>query len=670
MEPFSDLPAQKRARISGQEYVNTFVSVASHPQTLNPAAELSELLRTLPSVSPPLASNPLQPGQPCAAYPASMQQSQPLLQCAPPAPPPPPAPLLQPVPPTSTTSAAMLQMLGGHGSTAGAQMQAPAFPATTQMQAPAFPASPQMQAAPILAQEGAGQQPALQKDEFTIGQQVEMRNDDNSAWSTGYVTSLQPLSVAYSKDGMGIPWKFVRSQASAQQEAMRQQQEALQQQQYMQQLALQQHEAMQQAAMQQQAMQYSMQWSMQQQQAALQQARTHVRPPQQLPAPPAQMSAADQGTDVVDHYGALDVETSSDEATVKKAYRKLVLKWHPDKHPADREQAEVKIRAINEAYEVISNSTKRAAYDAQREAIERLKQGARLPVDLQAQPRHDIPREFMLMPMGWPDKFIRYSGDVDYSGSREAHCFVHSRCDAKMDGGLAYFEPFFQACKLSLWWLPQVKNMCRIRAIEARTRSTRGEAVVAGRAGGMNLGFYLDLTSMTDSGVVLMDARKGEKDEHVNFIVQPSPWYSGAWRFEAASRPGWFLCFQPPTYLRMVAQDSKAISHAACILDFTLVDFLVMYKFIDIAEILGALLQNVPDPGWITLEQLKCQPSVADYFTRILQVPTWSDEDFQTYFEGHYDTWEFCATPCCMVRLRRKAQVVTPHASNVLGFPS
>ena len=80
-----------------------------------------------------------------------------------------------------------------------------------------------------------------------------------------------------------------------------------------------------------------------------------------------------------------------------------------------------------------------------------------------------------------------------------------------------------------------------------------GEAAAAGRAGGMNLGFYADLTSMTDSGVVLMDARKGEKDEHVNFTVQPSPWYKGAWRFEASCRPGWFLCFQPPTHLRMVS---------------------------------------------------------------------------------------------------------------------
>merc|ERR1719502_1438705 len=95
-------------------------------------------------------------------------------------------------------------------------------------------------------------------------------------------------------------------------------------------------------------------------------------------------------TDVVDHYGALEVEASADAATVKKAYRKLVLKWHPDKHPADREKAEEKIRSINEAYEILSNPTKRAAYDTQRTAIERLKKGGGPPPTLASQPRHNI----------------------------------------------------------------------------------------------------------------------------------------------------------------------------------------------------------------------------------------------------------------------------------------
>jgi len=291
-----------------------------------------------------------------------------------------------------------------------------------------------------------------------------------------------------------------------------------------------------------------------------------------------------------------------------------------------------------------------------------------LPVDLEAQPRHDIPREFFLMPMGMPDKFVRPKGSVDYKGYTEARCYVHSRSDAKMDRGLAYFEPFFQATKLSLWWLPAVKNMCRIRAIEVRTRSTRGEAVVAGRAGGMNLGFYLDTRNGTDSGCVLMDARKGEKDEHVNFIVQPSPWYKGAWRFEAASTPGWFLCFQPPTYLRMVKQAPKAVSHEKCVLDFTLVDFAVMYRFMDFGEILAALLEHVPEPGWVTLDSIKCQQNIVEYFSSILQVQGWSDEDFQTYFDGHYDKWEFNATPPYHVRLRRQSQNAPAQTAQPSGL--
>merc|ERR1711957_730568 len=96
-----------------------------------------------------------------------------------------------------------------------------------------------------------------------------------------------------------------------------------------------------------------------------------------------------------------------------------------------------------------------------------------------------------------------------------------------------------------------------------------------------------------------------------------------------------------------------AKSHQGCILDFTLVDFAVMYKFLDIAEVLLALCENIPEPGWAMLEQLKCETTVVQYFTEILQVPMWSDEDFQTYFEAHFDRWEFNTAPCFMVRLRR-----------------
>lgn len=48
---------------------------------------------------------------------------------------------------------------------------------------------------------------------------------------------------------------------------------------------------------------------------------------------------------------------------VKKSYRKLALKWHPDRNPNNREEAEVKFKEISRAYEIISDPEKRQLYD-------------------------------------------------------------------------------------------------------------------------------------------------------------------------------------------------------------------------------------------------------------------------------------------------------------------
>lgn len=63
-----------------------------------------------------------------------------------------------------------------------------------------------------------------------------------------------------------------------------------------------------------------------------------------------------------DYYDVLGVSKSADATEIKKAYRKLAMKYHPDKNQGDKE-AEEKFKEINEAYEVLSDETKRRNYD-------------------------------------------------------------------------------------------------------------------------------------------------------------------------------------------------------------------------------------------------------------------------------------------------------------------
>lgn len=63
-----------------------------------------------------------------------------------------------------------------------------------------------------------------------------------------------------------------------------------------------------------------------------------------------------------DYYEVLGVSKNATEAELKKAYRKMAVKYHPDQNPGDKE-AEAKFKEVNEAYEVLSDSQKRAQYD-------------------------------------------------------------------------------------------------------------------------------------------------------------------------------------------------------------------------------------------------------------------------------------------------------------------
>lgn len=63
-----------------------------------------------------------------------------------------------------------------------------------------------------------------------------------------------------------------------------------------------------------------------------------------------------------DYYEVLGVSKDADEATIKKAYRKLAKKYHPDINPGDKE-AEAKFKEASEAYAVLSDADKRRQYD-------------------------------------------------------------------------------------------------------------------------------------------------------------------------------------------------------------------------------------------------------------------------------------------------------------------
>lgn len=64
-----------------------------------------------------------------------------------------------------------------------------------------------------------------------------------------------------------------------------------------------------------------------------------------------------------DYYETLGVPKNASEDEIKKAYRKLAMKHHPDRNHGDSKDAETKFKEVKEAYEMLSDSQKRAAYD-------------------------------------------------------------------------------------------------------------------------------------------------------------------------------------------------------------------------------------------------------------------------------------------------------------------
>ena len=63
-----------------------------------------------------------------------------------------------------------------------------------------------------------------------------------------------------------------------------------------------------------------------------------------------------------DYYDLLEIERTADDGSIKSSYRRLAMRWHPDKNPGDA-AAEAKFKAISEAYDVLKDPQKRAAYN-------------------------------------------------------------------------------------------------------------------------------------------------------------------------------------------------------------------------------------------------------------------------------------------------------------------
>jgi hypothetical protein len=71
----------------------------------------------------------------------------------------------------------------------------------------------------------------------------------------------------------------------------------------------------------------------------------------------------ESNVDSDDYYKVLGLNKDCSDVDIKKAYRRLAMKWHPDKNLDNREGAEEKFKKVNEAYEVLSDKDKRAQYD-------------------------------------------------------------------------------------------------------------------------------------------------------------------------------------------------------------------------------------------------------------------------------------------------------------------
>lgn len=111
-------------------------------------------------------------------------------------------------------------------------------------------------------------------------------------------------------------------------------------------------------------------------------------------------------------YQTLGVAPTASADEIKKAYRKLAKELHPDLHPDDP-QAESRIKAVNQAYEILSSPEKRNAYDAaQRKGAQTQKNGQTKTAKSASRPPTVNAAEFVQM----QDSFAQFFGFDPHTG--------------------------------------------------------------------------------------------------------------------------------------------------------------------------------------------------------------------------------------------------------------
>jgi curved DNA-binding protein CbpA len=139
-----------------------------------------------------------------------------------------------------------------------------------------------------------------------------------------------------------------------------------------------------------------------------------------------------------DYYKTLEVDRKATSAEIKKAYRRMAMKYHPDRNP-DNPEAENKFKEAKEAYEVLSDSEKRAAYDKFGKTPRAQSTGANSTRGFTAIPEA---RQWQMYAMSQAKGFLSVLFGVDVEKFRTNYLNQHSqvRYRKEYDGFVNYFE--------------------------------------------------------------------------------------------------------------------------------------------------------------------------------------------------------------------------------------